>query len=130
MEESTREQVREFYASFPADKLEEIRDGTAASCRHVLGEEPSADIVDDVLFEMGRQEMESTAALFSEVTDDEWGRLLSEEHARLGSPEIDAGAATPGVEEAALVDAVYARVRREHAYLLARRRKRPRGEGG
>ena len=43
----------------------------------------------------------------------------------------DAAATTPGVEEKALVDAVYERARREYAYLLARRRRRrPRGEHG
>ncbi len=122
MKEIGREEVRAFYERFPDESVQRQRDRIADICRRELDAEPPASVVDDVLFEMGRRLLENAAAQLSEITGDEWRRIISEEHARLGGGEIDVDKDTPGAKEEALITAVRDRARGEYGYLFGRRR--------
>ena len=114
MTEIGREEVREFYERFEESQLKMMRNRVAEVCRRALDAEPAVSVVDDVMFEMGRRQLENAAAQLSEITEEEWHRMISEEHDRLSVGY--------GVEEESLVDAVAVRARGEYGYLFGRRR--------
>ncbi len=121
--EIDREEVRAFYERFSDELVQRQRDRIADVCRRELGAEPAASVVDEVLFEMGRRQLENNFARLSEITEEEWHRMISEEGARLGGGEIDADKAAPGVKEEALINAVLDRAQGEYGFLFERRRR-------
>jgi hypothetical protein len=110
--EIDREEVRAFYERLPENQLKMMRNRVAEVCRRALDAEPAVSVVDDVMFEMGRRLLENAAARLSEITEEEWHRLISEEHDRLSVGY--------GVEEEPLVDAVRVRALGEYGYLFGR----------
>ncbi len=62
MQEISREEIQAFYDGFPEDEIRDLRDRVAKFCRRALDVEPSVEVVDDVLFEMGRRRLENAAA--------------------------------------------------------------------
>jgi len=71
MQEISREEVRAFYDGFPEDEIRRMRGRVAEFCRRALDAEPSAEEVDDALFEMGRRLLEDAAAQLEEEADEE-----------------------------------------------------------
>ena len=71
MQEISREEVRAFFDGFPEDEIRDLRDRVAKFCGRALDVEPSVEVVDDVLFEMGRLSLENAAAQLEEEAGEE-----------------------------------------------------------
>ncbi len=110
------EQVRAFYARFPAARRQEIRRRVEETAAANLGAEPPAEVVDAVLEEMARRLLTNADALVREaLTEEELRRLTDEELRRLDDGQ--------GVEEDLLVDAVMQRALLEHSHIIGPKRR-------
>jgi len=79
--------------------------------------EPSAELVDVVMLQVGRRLLEDAAARLSEITDEEWHRMISEEREALRSGFLE------DVDDETFVNRVGERARARYGYMLEQRRR-------